>query len=264
MSDLITLAALDADGAIQETAEAAGATRADFLKRGGVAGAGFLAGGVLFNGLISPADAAISTHKRSKKNDVKIANYALTLEYLEAEFYKQAATQRRGHEARAAALRQRRRRARGRARQGAAQGPRVERGQEAEVRLRRHGHQPGQVQADRAGAGGHGRVGVRRPGPEPAPASARRGGPLDPLGRGAPRGVDPLPQLGGGGRTGGGNPANYPAPRAFDKAQEREEGPQRRHGDGLHQGLASGARWARRRSSSCGAARRRAPRSPRP
>ena len=43
MSDSITLEALDADGAIQETAEAAGATRADFLKRGGVAGAGFLA-----------------------------------------------------------------------------------------------------------------------------------------------------------------------------------------------------------------------------
>ena len=65
-SDLITLAAFDADGAIQEAAEAAGATRADFLKRGGVAGAGFLAGGVLFNGLISPAEAAVSSHKRSK------------------------------------------------------------------------------------------------------------------------------------------------------------------------------------------------------
>jgi rubrerythrin len=90
MSDLITLEAFDADGAIQETAEAAGATRADFLKRGGVAGAGFLAGGVLFQGLLSPAEAAISTHKRSKKNDIKIANYALTLEYLEATFYTMA------------------------------------------------------------------------------------------------------------------------------------------------------------------------------
>jgi len=90
VSELITIEALDRDGAIRETAEAAGATRADFLKRGGVAGAGFLAGGVLFSGLVSPAEAAISTRRRSKANDVKIANYALTLEYLESEFYKQA------------------------------------------------------------------------------------------------------------------------------------------------------------------------------
>jgi hypothetical protein len=33
---------------------------------------------VLFQGLLSPAEAAISTHKRSKKNDIRIANYALT------------------------------------------------------------------------------------------------------------------------------------------------------------------------------------------
>ena len=94
MSQLITLEALDRDGAIRETAEAAGATRADFLKRSGMAGAGFVAGGVLFSGFVSPAEAAISTKNRSKKNDVKILNYALTLEYLESDVLQRRPTPR--------------------------------------------------------------------------------------------------------------------------------------------------------------------------
>lgn len=83
----ITLETVDVDGAIRETAEAAGIDRATFLRRGAVGGGTFVAGSVLFSGFAHPALAAISTKRPSKANDVKILNYALTLEYLENEFY---------------------------------------------------------------------------------------------------------------------------------------------------------------------------------
>jgi hypothetical protein len=86
MSDLITLEVVDIDGAIQEAAADAGDTRMDFFKKAAVGGGSLLAGGVLMGGL--PSIAAAST--RSKKNDVKILQFALTLEYLEAAFYNEA------------------------------------------------------------------------------------------------------------------------------------------------------------------------------
>jgi hypothetical protein len=80
------LETVDVDGAIRENEHVvAGDTRAVFFRKAAIGG-----GAVLSSGAIMGMLPELAAAKPSKKHDIKILNYALTLEYLEAAFYNEA------------------------------------------------------------------------------------------------------------------------------------------------------------------------------
>ena len=109
----IDLDALDTSGDIRTIAQDAGAldptgdTRRDLMRKGAIGAGGAVAGSAVL-GLLSPLEAYAAatskqkgaystklssvrrTAKKPTANDVIIANYALTLEYIEAAFYAAA------------------------------------------------------------------------------------------------------------------------------------------------------------------------------
>src|SRR3954453_6609336 len=84
---LLPIESADVDGATRGAEEAvAGDTRAQFFRKAAIGG-GALVGGSAFAGMLPELAAA----KPSKKQDLAVLKYALTLKDLETAYYKEAA-----------------------------------------------------------------------------------------------------------------------------------------------------------------------------
>ena len=83
MTDVLTIEAVDVDGAIREAHEDLGGdTRSDFFKKAAIGGGAVLGSSAFLAGLPDLALGAPSV-----RQDIKILNYALLLEFLENDFY---------------------------------------------------------------------------------------------------------------------------------------------------------------------------------
>jgi len=83
----IDLNDVDVDGAVREAEEAVATdTRATFFRKAAITG-GTIGGAAMFSGMLP----SVAAGAPSKRQDLAILKYALTLEYLEAAFYKEAA-----------------------------------------------------------------------------------------------------------------------------------------------------------------------------
>jgi Ferritin-like domain len=79
MAEKLTLESVDEDGALAEAMSRVSGSRGDFLRKAILGGSALLA--------VTAAPAAAAP---SRRNDLAILNYALTLEYLQAVFYTEA------------------------------------------------------------------------------------------------------------------------------------------------------------------------------